>query len=72
MADPTEQLHQMMPLGATLDIRAVTWGKDEVVLAVDWAPRLCTSGGLLHGGVLMALADAAGCTDPHRTRGAVP
>ena len=31
-----------------------------VVLRLDWRPELCTSGGLMHGGVLMALADSAG------------
>jgi 1,4-dihydroxy-2-naphthoyl-CoA hydrolase len=31
-----------------------------VALSMAWAPELCTSGGLLHGGVLMALADSAG------------
>jgi 1,4-dihydroxy-2-naphthoyl-CoA hydrolase len=31
-----------------------------VCLALDWAPDLCTSGGLLHGGIVMALADSAG------------
>jgi uncharacterized protein (TIGR00369 family) len=31
-----------------------------VVLHLDWQPDLCTSGGLLHGGALMALADSAG------------
>ena len=60
MADLTEALHETMPLCATLGFRAVTWDREEVVLSLDWAPQLCTSGGLLHGGVLMALADAAG------------
>jgi uncharacterized protein (TIGR00369 family) len=33
---------------------------DAVVISVDWKPELCTSNGLLHGGVIMALADSAG------------
>ena len=33
---------------------------ERVVLRLDWRPELCTSGGLLHGGVVMALADSAG------------
>ncbi len=60
VTDLTTTLHQTMPLCATLGARALAMGADEVVLAVDWAPGLCTSGGLLHGGVVMALADAAG------------
>ena len=27
---------------------------------MDWRPDLCTTGGLVHGGAMMALADAAG------------
>jgi 1,4-dihydroxy-2-naphthoyl-CoA hydrolase len=27
---------------------------------MDWSPSLCTSGGLLHGGALMSLADSTG------------
>jgi 1,4-dihydroxy-2-naphthoyl-CoA hydrolase len=33
---------------------------DLVVGHVDWAPERCTTAGILHGGVLMALADSAG------------
>lgn len=31
-----------------------------VVIRLDWAPHLCTSGGVMHGGALMSLADTAG------------
>ena len=55
----TEVVNAQMPLGATLGIR--TYGDaDEVDAALDWAPELCTAAGVLHGGVLMSLADAAG------------
>jgi 1,4-dihydroxy-2-naphthoyl-CoA hydrolase len=33
---------------------------DRVVARLDWAPQLCTAGGVMHGGVLMSLADSAG------------
>lgn len=56
----TEHLHRAMPLCATLDATADGFGPEEVVLSMGWAAQLCTSGGLLHGGVLMALADSAG------------
>lgn len=59
-ADATEQIHAAMPLCATLGVRAESFGSDEVVLTLEWDEKLCTSGGVLHGGVLMALADAAG------------
>jgi 1,4-dihydroxy-2-naphthoyl-CoA hydrolase len=29
-------------------------------LTLDWAPELCTTNGILYGGVIMALADSAG------------
>jgi len=51
-----------MPLCATLGITARSLDPAGVVLAMSWAPERCTSGGLLHGGALMALADAAGGT----------
>lgn len=49
-----------MPLAATLGFEAEEFTAERVVLAVDFADGLCTSGGLLHGGTVMALADSAG------------
>ena len=49
-----------MPLAATLGIRSDESSSDRVVLSLDWAPGLCTANGILHGGVIMALADSAG------------
>src|SRR4028118_1743930 len=64
---------EAVPLCATLGARAIAMGGDEVVLAVDWAPGLCTSGGLLHGGVLMARGAPAGgaCAFANLPEGAV-
>ena len=58
--EPTTFIYDAMPLCATLGIRAVSLAPDEVVLSLDWAPELCTSGGVMHGGALMTLADSAG------------
>jgi 1,4-dihydroxy-2-naphthoyl-CoA hydrolase len=55
----TDVVNAQMPLGTTLGIRTFG-GADEVEATLDWAPELCTAGGALHGGVLMALADSAG------------
>lgn len=57
--DLTETVNAQMPLGTTLGIRT-SGGPDEVEATLEWAPELCTAGGVLHGGVLMALADSAG------------
>ena len=52
-------VNAQMPLGTKLGIR--TFGDaEEIDATLEWAPELCTAGGLLHGGVLMTLADAAG------------
>jgi uncharacterized protein (TIGR00369 family) len=58
--DATAFLHAAMPLCATLGMRAVALDAEAVVLELDWAEGRLTSGGLLHGGTVMALADAAG------------
>jgi 1,4-dihydroxy-2-naphthoyl-CoA hydrolase len=57
--DLTAMVNDQMPLGTTLGIRT-SGGPEEVEATLDWAPELCTGGGVLHGGVLMALADSAG------------
>ena len=54
----TELVNAQMPLGATLGIRTFG-GPDEVDASLEWAPGLCTAAGVLHGGVLMTLADSA-------------
>jgi 1,4-dihydroxy-2-naphthoyl-CoA hydrolase len=58
----TDLVRSSMPLCDTLDIRAVAAAPAEVRLEIDHAPGLCTAGGVLHGGVVMALADSAGAT----------
>jgi len=58
--DDTATLHRMMPFAATLGITVTCYTAEEVRVQIEWSPGLCTSGGGLHGGVLMALADSAG------------
>src|ERR1700694_3861314 len=55
-----EEAVATMPLCVTLGMVAVDAPAGAVALSLEWAPELCTSGGILHGGVLMALADSAG------------
>jgi 1,4-dihydroxy-2-naphthoyl-CoA hydrolase len=59
-SDPTAVVHASMPLCATLGITASRFDAEAVVLHLAWRPELCTTGGLLHGGAVMALADSAG------------
>jgi|TARA_R100000005_G_scaffold96247_2_gene81743 uncharacterized protein (TIGR00369 family) len=58
--DLTAFIHARMPLCKTLGIKAEKLAADEVVFTLDWAPGLCTSNGMIHGGTVMALADSAG------------
>lgn len=53
-------LHEAMPFTALLGATAVAVAPDEVRLRLEWDPSRCTAGGVLHGGALMGLADAAG------------
>jgi 1,4-dihydroxy-2-naphthoyl-CoA hydrolase len=55
-----EDLAALMPFAGHLGLVLDEVGPDRVTARLDWAPRLCTAGGVLHGGVLMSLADSAG------------
>ena len=50
----------MMPFARHLGIELADADRNEVRARLAWAERLCTSGGVLHGGALMTLADTAG------------
>jgi len=50
----------LMPFAADLGIKLDEATADRVVAVLPWAARLCTSGGILHGGALITLADSAG------------
>jgi 1,4-dihydroxy-2-naphthoyl-CoA hydrolase len=56
----TEALLAMMPFAAILGIEAITATPERVTGRVRWEESRCTSLGVLHGGVLMALADSIG------------
>jgi 1,4-dihydroxy-2-naphthoyl-CoA hydrolase len=50
----------LLPYPTSLGVRFDEVGPDRVVASLDWAPDRCTVGGIMHGGVLTALADTAG------------
>ena len=58
-ADPAA-LVALMPFAQHLGLIVDEAGPDQVIARLDWAPHLCTSGGIMHGGVLMSLADTVG------------
>jgi 1,4-dihydroxy-2-naphthoyl-CoA hydrolase len=50
----------LMPFAEWLGVQLHEVGKARVTGILDWAPQRCTTGGLLHGGALMSLADSVG------------
>ena len=61
-----------VPLAGLLGIEIVAAEPDEVRGTFPWRADLCTSGGILHGGALMAFADTLGgvCAFLHLPEGA--
>jgi 1,4-dihydroxy-2-naphthoyl-CoA hydrolase len=55
-----DNLVSLMPFAAHLGIRLVEATPERVVAELDHAPHLCTAGGIMHGGALMALGDSVG------------
>ncbi|HEY9556937.1 MAG TPA: PaaI family thioesterase [Acidimicrobiales bacterium] len=58
--DDPAALVATMPFAVHARVAIDEASKDSVVGHVDWAPELCTIGGILHGGALMTLADSLG------------
>jgi 1,4-dihydroxy-2-naphthoyl-CoA hydrolase len=58
----TEAMHQLVPFAGVLGIEVVTNRPDEVRARVAWRPERCTTAGVLHGGVIMSLADTTGAS----------
>jgi uncharacterized protein (TIGR00369 family) len=54
------ELVAAMPYAEALGITLTAASPEEVVGSIEWAPERCTTAGLLHGGVLMSLADSLG------------
>ena len=53
-------LLELMPFAVTLGIGLDAASATEVRGHLAWSPERCTAGGIMHGGVLMALADSLG------------
>src|SRR6202161_152552 len=60
MAAGLDALGAMPPFARQLGLVRAEADANRVVARLDWAPHLCTTSGIMHGGVLMALADTAG------------
>jgi len=60
MSVDLDALLALMPFAGHLGLVLDEADDSRVVIRLDWAPHLCTSGGVMHGGALMSLADTAG------------
>jgi 1,4-dihydroxy-2-naphthoyl-CoA hydrolase len=60
MADAPDALRDAMPLARTLGMETLVADASDVRARVTVDERLSTSDGVLHGGVIMALADSTG------------
>ena len=49
-----------MPFASLIGAELVSASPEEVRGRLDWTPERCTTDGVLHGGVLMSLADSIG------------
>ena len=58
----TRLIRDAMPLAAELGFEGLESGPEAVVVRGAWASERCTAAGVLHGGYLMSLADAAAAT----------
>jgi len=53
-------LRDLMPFAQLIGVEVVEATADLVVGRMEWSAERCTSGGILHGGALMSLADTCG------------
>jgi 1,4-dihydroxy-2-naphthoyl-CoA hydrolase len=49
-----------MPFATMVGVDALNARPDEVRGRLTWRPEVCTTGGVMHGGALMTLADSLG------------
>jgi 1,4-dihydroxy-2-naphthoyl-CoA hydrolase len=68
-----EQIRDLMPFAKLIGIELLEVSGEVVRGRLEFAPERCTSGGILHGGALMTLADscAAVCAFVNLPEGAI-
>jgi uncharacterized protein (TIGR00369 family) len=71
-ADVSADMQRLMPFTGTLGAVFLENTPEQVRARLDWNERLCTAGGIMHGGAIMALADSTGaaCAVLHLPAGA--
>ena len=53
----TQAMREIMPLCAHMEMNLVRASPEEVVGSMEWTEATTTTGGAMHGGALMSLAD---------------
>jgi uncharacterized protein (TIGR00369 family) len=68
-----KSLNELIPFAAALGMELLEATPELVVSRLQWTPERCTTGGVMHGGALMALADNGGgvCAFLNLAEGAV-
>ena len=54
------QIRDLMPFAVLLGIDLLDASRELVRARLQWTPEHCTTGGLMHGGALISLADTCG------------
>lgn len=60
IADDFDAVVAAIPFATELGIEVISATPCRVAATMAWAPQRCTTGGLLHGGAIMAFADTIG------------
>lgn len=60
--EQTQMIRKMVPYAKFLDIEVLSSDPDEIRARMEWRDDLCTTNGVLHGGVIMGFADTMGGT----------
>jgi 1,4-dihydroxy-2-naphthoyl-CoA hydrolase len=55
-----DDLVALMPFAASLGVHISQASRDQVIGTLDWAPDRTTTGGAMHGGAMLTLADSVG------------
>jgi uncharacterized protein (TIGR00369 family) len=60
MPPDLDTLIDLMPFAGQLGIQLESADAESAVATLPYRPELCTAGGVMHGGVLMSVADTVG------------
>lgn len=56
----TKNIADVMPFSKLMGVKVTSAGKDKIEAEIEVRADLCTTGGIMHGGAIMAFADAVG------------